>query len=824
MRRHSRSVSLTTKVVVPLVVLTLVAGALTIAYANDNHRRQLDKEAVKRGETLISAIEHTANVTGETGLRRSVSSLGSDRDIERIIVVGGKEPVVLASTRSALIGRSLGDLEPRVRRAITGAEQRDVTRDQSSETYDHTMALARPLVTRPVATDGTDFSGMVAYTELDLAPIERRVVAADRGEILMLLGLIAAVTIGGFLVFRLAVLRRLQSLEHMLRERRAGRPAAVPALGSDALGALAAALDETMTALSESEHRTRSIVENAADGIMTVDAEGRIESFNRAAESMFGYEESEVVGRNVAMLMPEELRSPRALALLRARALETSDGRRATVELDGLRRDGTRFPVSFAVSELRLGDRLTFTSILHDLSESKAFEEQLEHQATHDQLTGLPNRVLLFDRLEQSLARQRRQGLWTAVLFLDIDRFKYINDSLGHDAGDRLLSEAAVRIGDAVRISDTVSRFGGDEFVVLCEDVDDLSDLVTLARRIGDAMTRPFPLEREGIVVTTSIGIAVAAGDSRDLAVDLIRKADLAMYRAKAAGGDRYAMFDDEMQAWADERLDTENALRRALDRHELRIHYQPIVDLSNGRITALEALVRWERPGVGLVAPDAFIPVAEDVGLIAPIGAWVLGEACNAAARWNRRLGGAPVTISVNVSARQLLQGDFPATVRHALEESHLAPQQLTLEITESVLLDDAPKATRLLERFKAMGTGLSLDDFGTGHSSLLYLRTFPIDILKIDQSFVNDLGRTAVSETIVGGVVSLARGLGMRVVAEGVERPEHVEALLAMGCECAQGFYFAEPAPAEVIDRLLAESGRVDRLTPARRNGPAT
>lgn len=821
MRRRLRSVSLTTKVVLPLIALAVVAAGLTVWYANVEHRRQLDVEAVKRADTLMRAIEHTANVTDQPGLRRSVSSLGSDREVQRIIVVGGQDPVVLASTRGALIGRSAIALEPDVSRQIITARRDDsVDRGQVTE-EDGSMAVARRLVVRPTAPDGTDFSGMVAYVELDLSPIERGVVAADRAEILMLIALIAAVSIGGFVVFRLTVLRRVQAIEGALRSRRAGRQVPVPALGSDALGDLARTLDDTMTALAESEHRTRAIVENAADGIMTVDETGRIESFNRAAEAMFGYQESEIVGRHVVILIPDELRTTSALELLRTRALETFDGRRATIELDGVRRDGTRFPVSFAVSELQFGDKTTFTAILHDLSATKAFEEQLEHQATHDLLTGLPNRVLLFDRLEQTLARRRRNELSTAVLFLDIDRFKFINDSLGHDAGDRLLIEAAIRVGDAVRASDTVARFGGDEFVVLCEDVEELSDVVALARRIADNMARPFRLNRDEIVVSTSIGIAVAEGTSKDLAVDLIRKADLAMYRAKSGGGDRYAMFDDEMQAWADERLDTETALRHALDRQELRLHYQPIVDLQSGRVAGVEALVRWERPGVGLVPPSAFIPVAEEAGLIAPIGAWVLGEACSAAAHWNQRDGVTPITMSVNVSARQLLQGDFPATVHEALEVSHLPPHQLVLEITESVLLDDAPKANAVLERFKAMGTRLSLDDFGTGHSSLLYLRTFPIDILKIDQSFVHDLGRTATSETIVGSVVSLARGLGLHVVAEGVEQREHVDALVEMGCDLAQGFYFAKPAPPEAIDELLGDSTRNGRLAPARGGG---
>jgi diguanylate cyclase (GGDEF)-like protein len=436
--------------------------------------------------------------------------------------------------------------------------------------------------------------------------------------------------------------------------------------------------------------------------------------------------------------------------------------------------------------------------------ERRRAEAHLSHQATHDPLTELPNRTLFVDRVEQAVARAERSERPVAVLFLDLDRFKVVNDSLGHRAGDELLVAAAQRLRAVVRPADTVARFGGDEFVVLCEDVDEARVAVDVARRVVAALEEPFVLGGREVFVSASVGICMAT-DSRSTPDDLLRNADTAMFRAKGRGGARVAMFDDAMQAWAEGRFETEVALRRAVERGELRVHYQPVVHLDSADIVALEALVRWDRPGVGLVTPSEFIPIAEETGLIVPLGTWVLEEACRQVAAWQDLGPRGTLGVTVNMSGRQLVQPDVVEVVRTALARAQLDPGLLTLEITESVLLDDDAHAIDVLGALKDLGVRLAIDDFGTGYSSLTYLRHFPFDVVKVDQSFVHNLGTNVEDSTIVAAVIALSKALGLRVVAEGIETAEHLAALLNLDCDYAQGYFFSRPMPADVTEALL-------------------
>jgi diguanylate cyclase (GGDEF)-like protein/PAS domain S-box-containing protein len=459
-------------------------------------------------------------------------------------------------------------------------------------------------------------------------------------------------------------------------------------------------------------------------------------------------------------------------------------------------------PRSYAPGDLDYLQALA--NVLADALERQAVEDRIRHRALHDPLTGLPNRTLFLDRLEHALARLERRGALAAILFLDLDRFKLINDTLGHQVGDELLAAAAPRIRQAVRLSDTVARFGGDEFGILVEDIGDERAAIEMAERIASVFTRPFLLAGSERFVTTSIGIALARGG--ELPDDLIRDADAAMYRAKERGSARYELFDEAMRDRALARLRVENDLRRAVERSELRLDYQPVVSLPDRAMVGVEALVRWDHPERGPIEPGEFISVAEDAGLIEPIGRWVLERACRDAVRWQRSWpDGAPLGVSVNLSAVQFAKRTLPEAVAGILRATGLEPGSLSLEITEGVILRDVQAVTEALRELNASGARLVLDDFGTGYSSLAYLTRLPIDTLKVDRSFVDGLGTDVRGTALTGAVVAMSRALSLSVVAKGVETEAQVQELTRLGYDRAQGFYFSRPVAAGEIARML-------------------
>jgi diguanylate cyclase (GGDEF)-like protein/PAS domain S-box-containing protein len=454
----------------------------------------------------------------------------------------------------------------------------------------------------------------------------------------------------------------------------------------------------------------------------------------------------------------------------------------------------------------------SLANVLAEAIDRRAAEDEMRRRALHDPLTLLPNRTLFGDRLAHALLQSRRRGSLTAVLFCDIDHFKLINDSLGHAAGDELLTGVAPRLKEALRPGDTVARFGGDEFSILVEDLDDEREAVEVAERIGALFTRPFVLSGIEHFVTASVGIAIA----REPGVrpeTLIRDADAAMYRAKERGRGRYEVFDQVMRARAVERLQLENELRRAIGRDELRVHYQPIVSLETAKVVAFEALVRWQHPRRGLIAPADFIPTAEESGAIEALGRWVLERACRQAAGWHAESPDAfPVGMSVNLSARQVSQADLVGLVAEMLTSTGLDPSSLSLEITESALVEESGASVENLTALRKMGVRLVIDDFGTGYSSLSYLRRFPLDAIKIDRSFVEGLGIEQDSAAIVDAIIAMARALSLGVIAEGVETALQIEELKRLGCRQAQGFFFATPLPASETQARMATgySGR--------------
>jgi diguanylate cyclase (GGDEF)-like protein/PAS domain S-box-containing protein len=442
-----------------------------------------------------------------------------------------------------------------------------------------------------------------------------------------------------------------------------------------------------------------------------------------------------------------------------------------------------------------------------DITHRRRAEEALSHQALHDPLTGLPNRLLLDDRLVQALARGERRRGRVAVLFLDLDRFKVVNDAIGHVAGDTLLVAVAERLRSAVRPSDTVGRFAGDEFVVISEDMVGAWDADALAQRVVASFDEPFRIDGRELFVTASLGVAV----SRDgtTSASLLREADAAMYRAKERGRGRVELFDDDLSAHAAERLAVESELRRALDRDELWLAYQPIVRIADGRPVGVEALLRWQRADGRGTGPAEFIPVAEDTGLIVPIGRWVLYRALNdlvAMRRSDPAL--ASLSVSVNLSGRQLLAGDVVEVVRDELERANLEPSALHLEVTESVLMDDVDQSIEVLVALKVLGVRIAVDDFGTGYSSLSYLKRLPIDVLKVDRSFVDGLGIDPHDSSIVDAITALGRALHLRVIAEGVEDVRQLHRLDDLGCHLGQGYLWSRPAPAEAATRWLSDA----------------
>ena len=461
------------------------------------------------------------------------------------------------------------------------------------------------------------------------------------------------------------------------------------------------------------------------------------------------------------------------------------------------------------------GHPARMVGICWDITERRAMEEQLVRQALHDRLTDLPNRALLVDRLGRALADGPRSGS-LAVLYLDIDGFKVINDSLGHEPGDTVLVELARRLEALMRPHDTVARFGGDEFVVLCVELEHPAEALHVAERLQQGISAPIDIDGAEVVVSVSVGIAVSSA-ADDTASDLLRDADAAMYRAKREGRARSVLFAEAMRVEALTRLETEVELRRALTSGELLLHYQPVVDLATGALVGYEALLRWQHPTRGLVLPAEVIPIAEESGLIVPLGEWVLQEACQQLAQWHAHVPG--LSMAVNLSGIQIADSAVVERLGSVLTATGVDPSCVSLEITESVLMRDAHQALGVLKAFKKLGVRLSVDDFGTGYSSLSYLKRFPVDVLKVDRSFVDGLGSDLDGQAIVRAIIALARSLGMSVVAEGIETPVQLHALQELGCAHGQGFLLGRPVPVAQATALLGAAGRP--VIPAARRG---
>ena len=566
-------------------------------------------------------------------------------------------------------------------------------------------------------------------------------------------------------------------------------------------------LIEREQALRESVDHTQSILDNVADAVITIDNRGVVQSFNKAATSMFGYTHEEAIGANVSMLMAEQDRAFHDHYIQRHRETGQMNLIGQPREMEGRRKDGSLFPLSLAVPRTAAAGSPTFIGLIRDVSQQRLAEEQIRRLAFYDHLTGLPNRRLLMDRLARAMSNSARRGQHGALMFLDLDNFKQLNDTLGHGMGDQLLSQVAMRLQSCMRDVDSVARLGGDEFVVLVEalssdEAEAGTQVELVANKILAALGQPYLLGEQRQSSTPSIGI-VLFQHGGDKVEDLLRMADAAMYQAKAAGRNTARFYDPGMQAAAEARARLEKDMRRGLAMQEFVLFYQVQVN-GEGNPVGAEALVRWQHGTRGLVSPAEFIPVAEQTGMILELGQWVLETACEQLARWALEPGMADWTLAVNVSASQFAHADFVANVFSAVQRAGARADRLKLELTETMLAVDIEDIIFKMFAIKARGVSFSLDDFGTGYSSLSYLKRLPLSQLKIDQSFVRDIQTDPNDAAIARTILALGHTLGLEVIAEGVETSEQHEFLAALGCDAFQGYLFGRPAPS--IDALGA------------------
>jgi diguanylate cyclase (GGDEF)-like protein/PAS domain S-box-containing protein len=570
-----------------------------------------------------------------------------------------------------------------------------------------------------------------------------------------------------------------------------------------------------MEALFEEKERAQVTLNSIGDAVMSTDVAGDVTFLNIVAERLTGWSQQEATGhpfeevfRIVDSATREEAPNPMAVAVRENRTVGL------TPNCVLIRRDGVESPIEDSAAPIhdRYGQVTGAVMVFHDVSVARATTLTMAYLAQHDSLTELPNRVSLNERLSEAMALAHRYQRQLAVLFLDVDRFKRINDSLGHMIGDRLLQSIAQRLVGCVRASDTVSRQGGDEFVVLLPEVTHARDATVCADKILEVLRAPHRIDQYDLHVTASIGIVTYPDDGTDVDT-LMKHADFAMYHAKENGRDNRQFFQPDLNTRALERQKLENGLRHALEREEFKLHYQPKLNLRSGAIIGVEALIRWLHPELGLVPPADFIPIAEESGLIVPIGRWVVAEACHQAQAW-QDLGMAPIRVGINISAVELRANDFVDFMRLILAETGLGSQFIELELTETFLMQDSASTSKVLHALKAIGLHLALDDFGTGYSSLNHLKRFPIDTMKIDRSFVDGITTNSEDASIVGAMISMGSHLHMRVVAEGVETQEQLAFLQGHECPFGQGHYFSQPVAASECAQLLRRGIAISSL----------
>lgn len=670
-----------------------------------------------------------------------------------------------------------------------------------------TLMLPIPGDTACLACHGYDHGSLrgVLRLSLDTEPTKNRI-ASMRTALWVMLVLVVMILASALLwILRSNVLQPLGSLRNAISRVADGdREANLPVVRDDELGQVARIFNQMQVALKAGEARIRAVMDNVVDGIVMIDENGIIESVNPAAENLFGYQASELIGENVKKLVPEPHRSAHDGYI--QKYLNTGDSQiiGSVREVSGIRKDGTLFPMDLGVSQMQVGDTQYFIGVARDITSRRAQTAALRHQALHDGLTDLPNRSLFYDRLEQSVLMGSREKRQFAVMLIDLNGFKDINDRLGHHFGDLVLQEMAHRLIHTLRESDTVARLGGDEFAVLLPGTN--SDFaVNMAKRIIGSLDEPLVLHSQEILLGASIGIALFPQHGEDT-MTMMQRADTAMYSAKRAGDD-YTVYDPKQVLYKHQNWVQVSDLRDAIDNQELLLHYQPKVDLKSNQIYGVEALLRWNHSKHGLLLPEEFIPLAEQTGLIKPLTLWVLRTALLQWQTWRDK--DWEVGIAVNLSVRSLQDAGFIENLQNQLEAYQNTPLRVKLEITETSIMSDPARATYILNRLNNIGVRLSIDDFGIGYSSLSYLKQLPVDELKIDKSFISGMTSHEDSVIIVRSTIDLAHKLGLQVVAEGVESKSTYELLASLGCDAAQGYFISRPLPGDELQDWVTHSG---------------
>ncbi|MBZ0134948.1 MAG: EAL domain-containing protein [Planctomycetes bacterium] len=563
-------------------------------------------------------------------------------------------------------------------------------------------------------------------------------------------------------------------------------------------------LREAEGSLQQYKVEMEAIVEAAADGIVTFDGAGHIVTANSALCEMYGYSFNEIAGKHIGSLFPNEEGVTVFPLPGKAGTGEVRKQLQAPREFIATRADGSPFDAEVTMNDVAGSSRRLYLAVIRDISEKKRIERQLLHDAFHDKLTGLPNRALAMNRINHALARRdHHAGHRCAVMFVDLDRFKMVNDTMGHAAGDAMLVEVASRLQEVMRPSDTIARLGGDEFAVVLEDIVDMRNAIHVAERVLKSLEEDVNVRGTPLKTNASLGIALSQDDTDD-GEELLRRADIAMYRAKEKGRGRFEIFDIEMHSSTVMMMRLETDLRRAIGSTEITLHYQPVVDLEKRVVAGFEALVRWNRPGEGLVSPAKFVPLAEETGLICDLGRQVLHMACKQNREWKDRIGDF-TTISVNLSAYQLQREDVVSLVRDVLKDTGMPTASLKLELTEGAFIDYAKGEMTALDELKKMGVGLAIDDFGTGYSSFGYLGKLPIETIKLDRSFIMGLPQDHDHIAISTAILAMAKAMKLNVIAEGIEHTGQLKFLYDNGCRWAQGYLFSRPVPAEQAEDLL-------------------
>ncbi len=778
---------LTARLILGVLVLGLLLGAAlfgsVLYFITEDYKAQFVNNVREQSRLLATLVDQDVHPEKLDSLLADILLTGQVVDADYILETAKGE-------RLAFSGR------PR-----SGEIREDFFFGQHG---DNTYYVVVPITNTGGTRRGTLSLGFdETYVNEQLAQVYRRgaYLAAVYTVVLVLTAGLLGVYIG-------RPLKQLRRVSHEVAEGRLDRDLSVPS-GITEIADLAGDLERMRIELLRRSkeiaavaERYRAILEHAAEAILTLNAEGRIESFNAAAERIFGYAENEVLGTPFSRFFP-------ATEISRYAESDGEPRSSAGLSITVLRRNGESLPVLLSISAFRHDENMLYTAIMQDNSERVMFEEELTQLAHYDSLTDLPNRVLLQDRLNQAMREADRLERLVAVMFLDLDRFKTINDTLGHDTGDALLKAVAERLQASLRPGDTISRLGGDEFTVILANVAHVDDVTRVAQKILDQFVPPFRIGGRDLFVTPSIGITLYPLDEKQ-PENLLKDADVAMYHAKELGGNRFQFYTPELNARAARQLELETGLRQAIERREFILHYQPLVDVKTGRIIGMEALLRWQHPKFGLIPPLEFIPLAEDTGLIVPIGEWVLKTACAQIKAWHDT-GFPALQVAVNLSSKQLRDKNLINVVKQALKEAGIEARYLDLELTESVLMHDMDLAITILKELKAVGVSFSLDDFGTGYSSLSYLKHFPIDYLKIDRSFIQDITTDLFGAGIVRAIIVMAHTLNIKVVAEGVETHEQLVFLRQEGCDLTQGYYCSKPLTVETFTELLQDWDRL-------------